>query len=148
MKVPQKGKPVTLACSTFRSEFVYRCKKASPRRAGAVTTSQPCRAIRRPLRAAVGSRGGHADLGAISSPATDASFYKAGRWTWLHVAPLPSWSVSCGWVQASFVRAYLLLSAFPPERTTGFSYPAESIKPLQGPSWHFSITHESVQCSG
>lgn len=33
-QVPQKGKPVTLARSTFRSRFVYRHKKASLRRAG------------------------------------------------------------------------------------------------------------------
>lgn len=44
--VPQKGKPVTLAHSTFRSKFVYRGRKACPRCAGAAITSQPCRAIR------------------------------------------------------------------------------------------------------
>lgn len=147
-KVPQKGKPVTSARSTFRSKFVYRCKRASPGHARAVTTSQLCRAIRRPFRAAMGSHRGHADLGLISSPATDPGFCKAGRQTQLHVGPLPSRSASCRWPQASFVRPYLLLSAFPPERTTDFSYPAKSVKPLQGPSRYFSITHESVQWSG
>lgn len=148
MEVPQKGKPVTSSHSAFRSKFVYRCKEASPRRAGAVATSQRCRAITRPLRAAVGSRGGHADLGAISNPATDPGFNKAGRWTRLYLAPPPSRSASCGQAQAGFVRAYLLLSASPPGRTTDASYPAEPIKPLQGPSRHFSVTCESVQCSG
>lgn len=96
----------------------------------------------------MGSPGGHADLRVILSPSTDPSFYKAGRWTQMGIAPLPSWSASHGWVQVSFVRAYLLFTAFPPERTTDFSHPAKSTKPLEGPCWHFSITHESVQCSG
>lgn len=92
MEVPPKGKAVTWACSTFRSKFVYRCKKVSL----PGMTGQPPPASQAELsdRAAVGSRGGHADLGAISSAATDPSFHTAGRWTWLHVAPLPLWSAS------------------------------------------------------
>lgn len=127
---------------------MYRCNKVFLQHGRAIITSEPYRATRRSLRAAVGSPGGHADLRVILSPSTDPSFYKAGRWTQMGIAPLPSWSASHGWVQVSFVRAYLLFTAFPPERTTDFSHPAKSTKPLEGPCWHFSITHESVQCSG
>lgn len=144
MKVLQKGKPVTLACSTFRSTFVYRCRKVSPRdrhhQPGVPgyqgTTQGSCGQSWRPRRPWSYFESSHSPW-----------LLQGWRWTQLHVALLPSRSSSCGWVKLDLSDHSCSSTAFISDRNTDSLYLAKPIKRLQGLSLNISITHKSVQCS-